>query len=184
MLGTIVAAIVASISARASRRSELRAQRSIELDKLQVQRINELESRISERKYETYKPLVEMLGDVLATGPSKKGFDEDEIQKRLHEFFVWVSIYGSDEAVIAYHKLTQAAYNNVPSEISGRLYAEVILAARRDIGRSDTEIGPADIVGMKVNDLYTNIDYYRTMTEPFDEVLPKIQLDATMDAPW
>jgi hypothetical protein len=159
MVGTIVAATVAAISTKASKRSEL-----------QAQRINELENRISERKYEIYKPILEMFGDVLDTSPSKKSLDSAEIQKRLHEFFVWVSIYGSDGAVTAYHKFLQAAYNGVPPEVSTRLYAELILAARRDIGQSDTQIGPADIVGIKVSDLYTNIDYYRTMTQPFDEL--------------
>jgi len=162
MLGTIVANTVAAISARASKRSEL-----------QAQRISELESRISERKYGIYKPILEMLGDVLNSGPSKIGFGTEEIQKRLHEFFVWVSIYGSDEAVMAHHRFSQAAYNKVPPEIATRLYAELILAARRDIGRSDTKIGPADIVGIKVSDLYTNAEYYRTMTQPFDELCQK-----------
>ena len=49
-------------------------------------------------------------------------------------------------------------------------YAELVLAARRDIARSNTRIGAVEIIGMRVNDLYTNVDYYRLMTLPFDEV--------------
>ena len=90
--------------------------------------------------------------------------------KRLHEFFVWVSIYGSDDSVIAFRNFQQAASSGVPPEITARLYADLVVAARRDIARSDTQIGPPEIIGMKVNDLYSNPDYYRTMALPFKEV--------------
>lgn len=158
-VSTIVAATVAAISARSSKRSEI-----------QAQRISELEGRISERKYEIYKPMIEMFADALNTSSSKKNLDSDEVQKRLHDFFLWVTMYGSDEAVIAYHRVTQGAFNDAPVEVTSRLYVEFFLAARRDIGRSDTQIGAAEIIGMKVTDLYTNSDYYQSMTEPLDEV--------------
>jgi hypothetical protein len=50
----ITAAIVAALSARSTKRLELRAQRA-----------RELEGRISERKIEIYKPMIEMLGKVI-----------------------------------------------------------------------------------------------------------------------
>jgi hypothetical protein len=53
---------------------------------------------------------------------------------------------------------------------SGLALAARPVGSRRDIARSDTQIGAAKIIGMRVNDLYTNTEYYRTMTEPFDEV--------------
>src|SRR5262245_40207929 len=157
-LGTVIAAIVAALSARAGKRSEL-----------QAQYISELENRIYERKYEIYKPMIELLGSALQAN-RKAPLSSDEILDKMHQFAVWISIYGSDDAVTAYHNWTQAAFNEVPGEVATRLYAELVLAARRDIGRSDTRIGAAEIIGMRVNDLYTNAEYYRTMTEPFDEV--------------
>ncbi|HEX4092735.1 MAG TPA: hypothetical protein VHZ33_28795 [Trebonia sp.] len=158
-LGTIVASAVAAISARSDKKSEL-----------QAQRISELEDRISERKYEIYKPLIEMLGEVVNSDPNKALMDSSEVMKRLHEFFIWVSIYGSDESVIAFRNFHQAASNGVPPEIATRLYAELVLAARRDIARSDSRIGAVEIMAMKVNDLYSSPDYYKIMALPFDEV--------------
>jgi hypothetical protein len=106
-IGTIVAAIVAARSAKAAKQSEL-----------QAQHVRELENRISDRKYEIYKPMIEMLGDVLNVNRQTAPLDSSEIQKRVHEFAVWVSIYGSDDAVIAFHNFQQAAYNDVPPELS------------------------------------------------------------------
>lgn len=159
MLGTIIAATVAAVSAKSNKRSEL-----------QAQRIGELENRISERKYEIYKPMVELLGDIVNANQKKILPDGDEVAKRLHEFSVWIGIYGSDEAVIAFRNFMQAAFNDVPPLIATRLYAELVLAARRDIGRSDTRTSAVDIIGMKISDLYTNADYHRIMTLPFNEV--------------
>lgn len=158
-LGTILASVFVALSAKSDKRSEL-----------QAQRISDLESRISERKYEIYKPLIEMLGEVTNSDPNKAPLDSGEVAKRLHEFFVWVSIYGSDDSVIAFRNFHQAASNGVPPEIATRLYAELVLAARRDIARSDSRIGAIEIIGMKVNDLYSNPDYYRIMALPFNEV--------------
>lgn len=162
VIGSVIAAVVAARSTNASKQSEIQAQRIIEL-----------ENRISDRKYDLYKPMIEMLGNVMDTSPAKVAMEQDEIIKRLHEFFVWASIYGSDDTIIAFSRMQQAASNEAPVEISVRLYAELILAARRDIGRSDTQIGPVQIVGMKVNDLYTNGEYYDAMTLPFDKLCEK-----------
>jgi hypothetical protein len=159
VLGSIIAAIVAASSTKASKQFEIQAQRVIEL-----------ENRISERKYQVYKPMLEMFGDALSPSSSQMKLSSEEIQKRLNEFFLWFSVYGSDDGVIAYHRVTQAAFNSAPSFVTSRLYVEFFLAARRDIGQSDTQIGPAEIIGMKVNNLYANTDYYRTMTDPLDEV--------------
>jgi hypothetical protein len=158
-LGTIVASAVAALSAKSNKRAEL-----------QAQRISELENRISERKYEIYKPIIEMLGDVLNNNRQTAPLGSEEIVKRLHEFFVWVSIYGSDDSVIAYRNFQQAASNGVPPQIVTRLYADLVLAARRDIARSDTQIGPTEIIGMKVNDLYSSPEYYNVVALPFDEL--------------
>jgi hypothetical protein len=157
--GTIIAAIVAARSAKADKKSEL-----------QAQHISELENRISERKYEIYKPMVEMLGKVISANIQPTPMTPGEVVSTIHQFSVWIGIYGSDDAVIAFHKFAQAAYNGVPGEVATRLYAELVLATRRDIARSDTRIGAVEIIGMRVSDLYTNAEYYRTMTDPFDEV--------------
>jgi hypothetical protein len=151
-IGAIIASVVAAVSTKSNKKLEL-----------QAQRIGELENRISERKYEIYKPMIELLGDIVNANQKTILPDSYEVTKRLHEFSVWIGIYGSDDAIIAFRNFMQAAFNDVPPLIATRLYAELVLAARRDIGRSDTKTSAVDIIGMKISDLYTNQDYHKIM---------------------
>lgn len=162
--GTVLAAVLASRAERSSKQSEI-----------QAQHIRELESRISERKYQIYQPMIEMLADALNTKVTKTALPPDEVLMRIHKFSSWIVIYGSDLAVTAFQHFLQAIYNGVPPEIATRLYAEFVLAARRDIARSDTQIGALEIIGMRIDDLYTNADYYRLMTQPFEEICKRLQ---------
>lgn len=147
--------------------------KSAKASELEAQRLRELESRISERKYETYKPMIDLFGDMLNRDRAREILDTQEIPSRLHEFATWASIYASDEAVRAFRDLMQASYANVPGPIFLRLYCEFVLAARRDIGRSDTQITPEDILGMRLTDFYSPGGLFQAMEEPFDELCRK-----------
>jgi flagellar basal body-associated protein FliL len=59
-VAAIAAAVVAALSARSTKQLELRAQRT-----------RELESRISERKIDVYKPLIELLGNVISNAAQR-----------------------------------------------------------------------------------------------------------------
>jgi hypothetical protein len=64
----------------------------------------------------------------------------------------------------------QAAFNHAPMLVTSRLYAELILASRRDIGYPDTNVTALHIMGMRVTDMYSEAQYRRAMRLPFEEL--------------
>jgi uncharacterized OsmC-like protein len=157
---SIAAAVVAARSAQSTKRIEVESQRA-----------RELESRISERKFDTYRPVIEMFGDLTSgTRSSIVLANQEENVEKLQDFATWINIYASDDAVVAYHNFIQAAYNGSPVMIAVRLYAEFTLAARRDIGFPDTKVAAIQIMGIRISDLYSEESYRQALTIPFDEL--------------
>ena len=158
-LAAITAAILAGLFARSSKRSETEAQR-----------LRDLESRISERKYDTYKPMIDLLGDMLNKEKSAAILASGDVPARLHEFANWASIYASDESVRSFRNLMQASYTGAPPEMFLRLYAEFVIAARQDIGRSDTTTSLEEIISIRLTDFYAEDGLRWVVVEPFDDV--------------
>jgi hypothetical protein len=162
-VAAIVAAIIAANSARSARRSELHAQK-----------VHDLEERISDRKYEIYKPMINLLGDILGAGPSKKF---DEVLSMMRDFATWIGICGSDDAVIAFHNFLQAAYKDAPPAIMLRLYGDFLLAARKDMGYADTNVRREQLLGSGINDIYDHPD---VVDPSFEEVCDRLN----WSPPW
>ncbi|MFF7985448.1 hypothetical protein ACFZDK_41130 [Streptomyces sp. NPDC007901] len=141
-LASILAAVVAALSARKAKKSEIDAQR-----------LRDLEARISEKKYEVYKPMINLFRDIL----DQRSMPEEDLRSRISEFSAWVSIFGSDEAVRAFHNFMQAAYTgNPPAVVLMKLYSDFVLSARRDMGYPDTAVDARCLLGMRISDLYTS----------------------------
>ncbi|GGR02280.1 hypothetical protein [Streptomyces netropsis] len=153
-LASIVAAVIAARSARGAKRAEIDAQH-----------IRDLESRIAEKKYETYRPMINLFRDIL----DRHHPEEQELRERISEFSNWVSIFGSDDAVKAFHNFMQAAYADPPPAILMRLYADFVIAARRDLGYPNTGINRKHFLGMRINDIYEH-PLLQGVDEPFDEL--------------
>jgi hypothetical protein len=171
----LIAFIVAGIALLGtifSSYTSARVAKSINKSGLQAQRISELENRISDRKYEVYSPMIELLAKVVL---QTENLTSAEVGGQMIKFSTWLAIYGSPEAVIAFRNFRQASFsqaspNGAPGLIYYRLYAEFVLAVRRDIGRSDAQIKLTDILGMVATDLYTDQNFYEAVSLPFDEV--------------
>lgn len=142
-IASVIAAVLSARSARKSRLAEMDAAR-----------ISELESRLSERKYDLYKPMIDLLREMLDSSKSGKAVDQTDMQKRLSEFGAWIGIFGSDDAIRTFRNFMQGAYHSAPAPILMRLYAEFILSARRDLGYQDSSITPQDLLGIRITDLY------------------------------
>jgi hypothetical protein len=149
---SFLAAFMAARSARTSKKAEIDASR-----------IRDLEARLDERKYEMYKPMIQMMMDLLTsdTEPSTQEANRHAEQDQnldnlsvLQEFATWITIFGSDEAVRSFHNFMQGMYTDAPAEVIFRLYSEFILAARRDMGDTESKVTRAEIIGMRVKDLY------------------------------
>jgi hypothetical protein len=152
---SIVVAIIAAISAITAAIIAARSANKIKSAEIQAKRIEDLESRISERKHDVYKPMIDLLSDL--TDPRKAGdVTSDQTRQTMAEFSAWIAIYGSDDAVVAYHNYMQTVYASPPAEVLLRLYAEFVLAARRDMGYPETSVELRHLLGMRINDLYAN----------------------------
>lgn len=167
---SILAAVLSARSARKSQTAEVEAQR-----------IRNLEERLADRKFDVYAPMIKSYQEAF----DRKGdFDQktqDKFVRQISDFNAWIIIYGSDEAVRAFANLQQAAFHDAPGPVNLRLYADFVLAARRDMGDMGTALTPLDVMGGRVNDLYTgDPKYRRAFTVPFNEVCQ----GAAWQAPW
>lgn len=140
---SIGAAVVAAVFARRARATEAEAAR-----------LRSLEERLASAKADVYRPMIDMLRRSTQPLPQEKRPNSKEILTKTAEFANWVSIYGSDEAVRAFHRLMQAFYTSAPGLVSVRLHSEFVLAARRDLGYPDTDLSALDVLGLRVNDVY------------------------------
>jgi hypothetical protein len=98
-LASITAAILAARSARASRTAEIEAAR-----------LRDLEGRLAERKYDMYRPMIELLRRMISTSKTGPKVSERESIGKLSEFSAWISMFGSDEAVSAFHDFMQERF--------------------------------------------------------------------------
>ncbi|MFB6773313.1 hypothetical protein [Streptomyces sp. NPDC056337] len=153
-LASIIAAVIAARSARVAKKSEIEAQR-----------VRELEERISEKKYDTYKPMIDLFKDAL----DRQAVDENTHRERISAFATWVAIFGSDEAIKAFHNFMQATYHSAPAPILMRLYADFVLAARRDMGYPDTVVTRKEILGSRITDAHTH-PLFVEIDKPFMEL--------------
>lgn len=146
-----VPATIALISAGLAARSAKKTKRF----EVQAQYVRDLENRIAEKKFETYQPMIDTLYDML--DPEKvKGANMSNVLETFNRFDAWIAIYGSDEVVAAWHRFRQAAFHDAPALVFVRLYADVIMAARRDLGAPNTRVARMEIVGNRLNDLYVD----------------------------
>ena len=73
----------------------------------------------------------------------------------VSKFGTWIQIYGSDDAVRAFHRFMQAAYSTPPPEVLMRFYAELLPETRRDLGYGETTLDLIDILGIRIKDVYS-----------------------------
>jgi hypothetical protein len=150
----IAAAFISSRSAHTSKRAEISAQQ-----------LRDLENRISEKKYDVYRPMILLLQRVI----DREQIPPEEFRKRVSDFSTWIIIYGSDEAVRAFHNFMQVAYNDPPVQVLMRFYAEFVITARKDMGSPQTDVSRSHFLGMRISDLYTS-DTLADLDHPIEEL--------------
>jgi hypothetical protein len=150
-VGTWIPVVVAVVSALAAAGAASRSVRA--------QRMLELERRIAVSRGEIFEPLVEAFmswWDLVGTDELDEQWFTDNVMPTFKEFIKWVQIYGSDETVWIVHRYMQAIYANAPVNVAMRLYAELIIAARKELGFPDTRVTALDILGLRIHDIYGN----------------------------
>ena len=143
-LGSLTAAFVAGRFAAKTRNAQSQAERVLELEK-----------RLASSKFDVYQPMLELLREMIFdAAKTGKIIDEAKMVETMSKFGTWIQIFGSDEAVLVYHRWMQAAFHNPPPPVAVRLYAEFVLAARRDMGDPQTKVTMLDLLGIRLNDVY------------------------------
>lgn len=166
-LGAVIAGLVAARSASRLKKAELEAIRHAELQR-----------RLGSSRSEIYGDFIEMFRKLFQTAKNVPPGPAPEIVETISKFSTWVQMYGSDAAVIATHKFQQAAFSGAPSEISLRLFADLMLAARRDLGDEATKLKGSDLMGLLLKDLYTG--YEEVFVLPEEELFEKFG----WEPPW
>jgi hypothetical protein len=152
-VGTWIPVIVAVVSALLAG-YYARKTKSVEL---QAQRLMELERRVAASKSQVFEPLLEAIGEFWARigrGEDATKWAEKNFVPVFVRFSHWVQVYGSDESVRIVHRYMQALYHDVPSEVTMRLLAELVIAARRELGLPETDIDAVDVMGIRITDIY------------------------------
>ena len=143
-VGSVAAAVVAARSAGRTRDAQLQAEHALELEK-----------RLAASKAEVYEPMVELFRGMLdAAKNPKQQTNERKLIETLSKFTAWTQVYGSDDVLREFHKLMQAAFHDAPAEVFMRLYAQFVLAVRRDLGDPRTEVTLTELLGMRISDVY------------------------------
>lgn len=138
VIASISAAVVAGLFALAARRYEGR-----------LQHASEARDRISEQKRLMYEPVVNLLDRMFS---SDEVPTPEELQHKRH-FDTWVNIYGSDGVVRAYSRFLQALPLGPPADIQLRLYADFLLAVRKDMGDPHSGVDRLELLGARLANL-------------------------------
>ena len=167
LLVSLVPAVAAIISAVIAARAAHRARTA----EGEASRLRDLDERNSARKYETYQPMIELLRDALTSAqPGKEPPSNEIVLQRTSEFATWIAIFGSDEAVTAFRNYLQAAYHDAPGPVGLRLYADFVVAARKDIAWPSTAVTALELLGLRINDLHDELQNYEMATLPLEQL--------------
>jgi hypothetical protein len=157
--GAIVAAIIAGRYASRSKQHELDAARLLELER-----------RVSASRTEIYESFFDTVDKIWTTASDGSVQVSDDATAALFRFMHWVQVYGSDRSVQLAHRFMQAMFVSAPSNILLRLLGEVFLEGRRELGYPDTKLTVIDLLGVRINDIYTEPGYVDDFSLPLDQV--------------
>lgn len=143
-VGSMGAAFIAGQSAAKTRQAQTQAERVLELEK-----------RLAASKAEMYEPMVELFRTLFDSVKTSRHLDPKKMTDTFSKFGNWIQIYGSDEAVGEFRKLMQSAYHRAPPEVLMRMYAQFVLAIRKDLGDPRTQVSLSDLLAIRINDVYT-----------------------------
>ena len=160
------AAVYAALAASRARASELEAVR-----------LRELEQRLSVKKMEAYEEILTALGNMLtpeALRPpvvARKGQQaQDPLGVAVAAFMNQAIIYCSDEVLVSFSRFRMASGHNPPAPVLMRLVADFMLAIRRDLDGGQSKVTGIELLGMRINDLFTQPTLLAALKDPFDDV--------------
>lgn len=174
LVASIVTAAISAGAALYAAASAARARAS----EAEAGRLRELEQRLSAKKVEIYEQILKTLGDMLVPEEmrnsqavrGKSPTKADPLAASLFEFMNRVIIYGSDEVLQAFSRFRLASGSNPPPLVTMRLVSDFMLAIRRDLDGGRTKVTGVELIGMRINDFYSETGLVEALTEPFEAV--------------
>jgi len=125
-----------------------------------------VERQLSEDKYNAYIELIDIFFDAFKHAKKGKSFDAQSSMERMIDANKELVMYGSDEVVKTYFDWLASARSGT---IDMELFGDVVIAIRRDMGNSKTEL--------------TSHDFLRMLLSDFDRALEEGDLQQQIDSP-
>jgi hypothetical protein len=112
----------------------------------QKDRIKDIESQLSERKYKLYSDLVYIIFDVINSNKLGKPISEKDLVKRMLDIKRDMFLYAPDIIFKTFTEWTLALDNANNSTAHFKIYFKMMKLVRKDMGQSSTKIELKDFM--------------------------------------
>lgn len=112
-----------------------------------------VETQLSQKKYDVYQGVIQLFIDLARRSVSPNPMTQPEIQDRMIDLIKDMMIYGSDRVLVKFSHLRLKANPATPM-LNLKLYYEVMLEIRKDMGHPHTIAGLDEMMGVFFSDYY------------------------------
>jgi len=112
----------------------------------QKDKIKDIESQLSDKKYQLYSQLVYFIFDIMNASKLGKSIPEKELVKRMLDIKKDMFLYAPDDVFKTFTKWTLAIGKSENATTHFKIYFEVMKLARKDMGKSSTKIELRDFM--------------------------------------
>ena len=176
-LGTILIAVIPALLSVGAAVYATRSASRAKAGEIEAARLRQLEDRLSAKKIEMYEPMLRALGNMLTPDEVKKKLTGEARQRALlsaeealPQFMNEAVVYASDEVLRAFARFRLAAGSGCSTMITVRLVADFMIAVRRDVVGSTTDATGLELLGVRINDLFSQPEFIEAITHPVDEL--------------
>ena len=112
---------------------------------------SEVEKQLSKKKYDVYQGVIQLFIDIMNGIIAHDQLQQVEIQSRMIDLMKDMIIYGSDPVLIKFSHLRLRANEKYPM-YNLKLYYELMLEIRKDMGHPRTNAGLDEMMGIFIKD--------------------------------
>ena len=112
-----------------------------------------IENQLSRKKYDVYQGVIQLFIDIVKRAMQNQPMAPDESQDRMIDLMKDMIIYGSDPVLVKFSHLRLHASTDTPM-LNLKLYYEVMLEIRKDMGHPRTYAGLDEMMGIFFSDYW------------------------------
>lgn len=127
----------------------------------QKEKIKAIKSQLSEKKYHLYHEIYSSFFDLIIGEKSNKKHNEKTLMVKVVNMKKDLLIYAPDEILNKYIQWNSAISNNEGDPENGRIFLELFILMRKDMGHPKSNINETDILRL----IMTSEDEVRKMKE-------------------